>query len=78
MYRVQALKSKAKGSTSLAEASKATLQDVVVLSLTHWPETMLPNKLVGVLQDLITTSGESWRLVKELAADVSYYNYNLL
>lgn len=80
---MSALQKLAKGAQSQQAASKETLEDVVVLSLTNWPETMLPNKLVGVLQDLSETahrstssssrssSRVSWPLLKELAADVS-------
>ncbi len=51
---------------------EAVLLRIVILALTTWPHTILPNKLISALRSLVNTMGASDRcfLTPELAADI--------
>lgn len=48
ILRVKALQKLSK-KESTATIRKAAMEEVLVLALTNWPETILPNKFIGVL-----------------------------
>lgn len=60
------------------EGTKRALEDMVFLALKNWPETIMPNKFIGVLYDLSLKFYQEGTLkgiafMKELASDVSFY-----
>jgi hypothetical protein len=57
-------------SLSGRELARQALEEVVVLTLTSFPNAILPNKLLQELRALVTSAGLDIPLVDELAADI--------
>ena len=55
---------------STQEVARQTLQEVVSLTLSTFPQAILPNKLLQELRALVKTAGLDLPLVDELAADI--------
>ena len=55
---------------STASAARTCLAEVTLLTLTSFPETIVPNKLLPELRMLATSAGIDVPLVEELAADI--------
>ena len=55
---------------SSRDAARMVLDVVVRETLTHFPQTILPNKLIQSLRDLSTAAGIKVALTEELAADI--------
>ncbi len=55
---------------STRELAKQTLEEVTVLTLTSFPQVIVPNKLLQELQALSTGAGLNLPLVDEVAADI--------
>lgn len=58
------------GSLSTQAAARATLEEVTLLTLTAFPQTILPNKLLQELQALTKTADLALPLTEELAVDI--------
>ena len=55
---------------SSAELAKQTLEEVVILALSSFPQAIIPNKLLQELNALSKGAGLDLSLVDELAADI--------
>jgi hypothetical protein len=55
---------------STQEVARQTLQEVVSLTLSTFPQAILPNKVLQELRALVKTAGLDLPLVDELAADI--------
>ena len=53
-----------------AQASRAALEELVVMALKAFPHAVLPNKLVREMDSLATSAGLKLPLTEELAADI--------
>jgi hypothetical protein len=53
-----------------SDAQRATIELLVVTALTHFPQTILPNKLISSLQQLVREAQLEIPLTEELAADI--------
>ncbi|HET9957286.1 MAG TPA: hypothetical protein VFQ61_22465, partial [Polyangiaceae bacterium] len=58
------------GDSASAAASREVLCDAAVLTLSAFPQTIVPNKLVKELRALAAASGSPLPFVEELAADI--------
>jgi hypothetical protein len=67
---VEAIERFRSDSLSGRELARQTLEEVVVLTLTAFPQLILPNKLLQELRALVTSAGLDIPLVDELAADI--------
>jgi hypothetical protein len=60
-----------------AEAARQTLEQAATLALTHFPETILPNKLLTELAALARTAALDLPLVEEVASDIFMGEFSL-
>eukprot|EP00026_Physarum_polycephalum_P003155 Phypoly_transcript_03164.p1 GENE.Phypoly_transcript_03164~~Phypoly_transcript_03164.p1 ORF type:complete len:819 (+),score=172.04 Phypoly_transcript_03164:141-2459(+) len=72
---LEKMKPKQKADKMEGEGTKSVLEDMVMLALKNWPETMMPNKFIGILYDLtfkFYTEGtlKGFPFMKELASDI--------
>jgi hypothetical protein len=67
---VQALQAFRQGGEATQTAARECLKEVAGLSLSHWPEVILPNRLLHELRALAAQAGLDLPLVDELAADI--------
>eukprot|EP01117_Protostelium_nocturnum_P018124 TRINITY_DN7513_c0_g1_i1.p1 TRINITY_DN7513_c0_g1~~TRINITY_DN7513_c0_g1_i1.p1 ORF type:complete len:824 (+),score=268.02 TRINITY_DN7513_c0_g1_i1:117-2474(+) len=61
------------------DASQAVLQtisDVVVATLTTWPDKILPNTFIGAIDDILRPSKTDFPLTKELASDIFMHSFS--